>query len=407
MPWPGENTSGSAYTNANPTATWLDPYVPGDGTVDLTATTTYTTRYCPWAGPVDADDDDDDEVTVNNFYPARYNIWTDTNTDLTLSGNGVVDASDTHALVEIKPTTLTYAGGPNRRDCAAAPTCTYAEEIRNFANWYAYYRKRAKVAKAGYGQVIAGASNSRMGLVTLHDNGNIDTAISSMNADPTTGAKGTLLDHLYTGYGSGGTPLRDNFNEAGKYLSCQNNDYFDTCPALPAAAGGECQQNFTILMTDGYYNGSFNTHRNDDGDDDTLWDSGPAGPYGDACGDDDDIDNVCDDMTLADIAMRYYEDDIRPGIANNLRPPPGGIDENTAQHMVTYSVAFGVDGTLSAMPPNTTDPFAWPIPNTDATKIDDLRHAAWNGRGEFLSARKIPVSSSRACAAQSSPFRAG
>ena len=232
--------------------------MPGDGTDRPDRDHDYTTTYCPWAVPVDADDD---TVTVNNFYPARYNIWTDTNTDLTLSGNGVVDASDTHTLVEIKPTTLTYAGGPNRRDCAAAPTCTYAEEIRNFANWYAYYRKRAYVAKAAYGQVMAGASNSRMGLVTLHDNGNIDTAIRSMNADPAAGDKETLLDNLYEGYGSGGTPLRDKFNEAGKYLSCQNNDYFGSCPALPAAAGGECQQNFTILMTDGYYNGSFNTHR--------------------------------------------------------------------------------------------------------------------------------------------------
>ncbi len=375
-PWPGENASGSPYTNANPTATWLNPYVPGDGTVDLTATTTYTTEYCPWAGPIDLDEPDS-TITVTNFYPARYNIWDDTNAaDPSLSGNGVVDAGDAHTLVEIKPTTLTYVGGPNRRDCAAAGICTYAEEMQNFANWYAYYRKRAKVAKAAYGQVIAGGNNSRMGLATLHNNGSIDTAISSMNADPTSGAKGNLLDHLYTGYGSGGTPLREGFDEAGKYLSCKNNDFGFSCPALPEASGGECQQNFTILMTDGYYNGSFSGNNNEDGDDNTQWDSGPAGPYGDS-----------EQETLADIAMEYYENDIRPGVANNLRPPPGGIDENTAQHMVTYSVAFGVDGTLSAMPPNTTDPFAWPVPNTDTTKIDDLRHAAWNGRGEFLSAQ--------------------
>ncbi|MDH3490979.1 MAG: PilC/PilY family type IV pilus protein [Gammaproteobacteria bacterium] len=368
-PWAGENASGSPYTSANPTATWLNPYVPGDGTIDLTATTSYTTEYCPWAGPIDLDEPDS-TVTVTNFYPARYNIWIDSDAD------GVVDADDAHTLVEIKPTTLTYVGGPNRRDCAAAAVCTYAEEIQNFANWYAYYRKRAKVAKAAYGQVMAGASNSRMGLATLHNNGSIDTAISSMNPDPTSGAKGTLLDHLYTGYGSGGTPLRNGFDEAGKYLSCKNNAYFNSCPALPTASGGECQQNFTILMTDGYYNGSFNGNNNEDGDDNTPWDSGTAGPYGDS-----------EKETLADIAMEYYENDIRPGVANNLRPPPGGIDENTAQHMVTYSVAFGVDGTLTAMPPNTTDPFTWPVPDTDAKKIDDLRHAAWNGRGEFLSAQ--------------------
>ncbi|MDH3276300.1 MAG: PilC/PilY family type IV pilus protein, partial [Gammaproteobacteria bacterium] len=278
--------------------------------------------------------------------------------------------------IEIRSTTLTYAGGLNRRDCDAAAFCTYAEEIQNFANWFSYYRKREYVAKAAYGQVMAGASNSRIGLATLHNNGSIDTAIKSMNADPATGDKRNLLDNLYAGYGKGGTPLRDKFDEVGKYLSCKSNNFGFDCPALPAASGGECQQNFTILMTDGYYNGSFSGNDNEDGDDNTKWDSGPEGPYGDS-----------EKRTLADIAMEYYENDIRPGIANNLRPPPGGIDENTAQHMVTYSVAFGVDGTLTAMPPNTTDPFSWPVPDTDAKKIDDLRHAAWNGRGEFLSAR--------------------
>ena len=39
-------------------------------------------------------------------------------------------------------------GGPLRNDCAAAPACSYAEEIQNFANWFSYYRKRELVAKA-------------------------------------------------------------------------------------------------------------------------------------------------------------------------------------------------------------------------------------------------------------------
>ncbi len=154
-PWPGEDSNGNLYRDANPVAALYNPYTPLTGALNLTATTSYTTDYC--AGGLGA-------VAVNNFYPARYNLWDDTD------GNNLVDATDDHKLVEITPTTLTYTGGPNRRDCAAAPTCTYAEEIQNFANWFSYYRKREYVAKAGYGQVIAGASNSRMGLVTLHNN---------------------------------------------------------------------------------------------------------------------------------------------------------------------------------------------------------------------------------------------
>lgn len=360
-PWLGENSSGALYAKANPGAAPIDPYVAGGTTVNLTVSTSYDTDYC--TGGLGS-------LTINNFFPARYYRWTDT--DL----NGVVDVDDAHTLIEIRPTTLIYAGSPQRRDCAAAPACSYSEEIRNFANWFTYYRKREFVAKAAYGQVIAGAGKSRMGIVTLHNNASVNTAIAPMNIDPLSGVKGSLLESLYKMQASGGTPLRSALDNGGRYLSCSSNSFFGTCPALPASTGGECQQNFTVLMTDGFYNGSFSGLGNTDGDDNTSWDSGSTGPYGDSSSN-----------TLADIAMEYYENDIRPSIANNLLPPPGAIDENTAQHMVTYTVAFGVQGNVTTMPQNDTDAFAWPPPITDAARIDDLRHSAWNSRGEFLSAQ--------------------
>jgi type IV pilus assembly protein PilY1 len=171
-PWPGEDSLGNLYRDANPAAAPYNPYTPVTGTMNLTATATYTTDYCAGGGG---------SFTVS-YFPARYNLWDDTN------ANGIVDAADLHKLVEIEPSTPLYVGGLNRRDCAAAPTCTYTEEIQNFANWFSYYRKREYVAKAGYGQVIAGASNSRMGLVTLHNNAFVNTAVGSMNDDPRSGA---------------------------------------------------------------------------------------------------------------------------------------------------------------------------------------------------------------------------
>lgn len=360
-PWPGDNGSNALLIDAVPTAVPLDPYNPAAGTVDVTARTTFGTDYC--AGGLGWFD-------ITNFLPAQYWLWTDTDAD------GAVDADDAHVLVEIAPTTLVYKGSVRRADCAAAPVCTYAEEIQNFANWFAYYRKREKVAKAAYGRVIAGASSSRMGLATLHNNAAVNTSIQSMNEDPRTGAKDSLLESLYEMEPSGHTPLRDALDDSGRYLSCQTNGLFGSCPAVTVAEGAECQQNFTIMMTDGYYNGWFNGLGNTDGDNDSLWDSGTAGPYG---------DNQSD--TLADVAMQYYETDIRPGTDDNLSPPPGGIDENTAQHMVTYSVAFGVEGNVTAMPSDKTSPFSWPSTLTNEGLIDDLRHAAWNGRGEYYSAQ--------------------
>ncbi|MEM8684332.1 MAG: PilC/PilY family type IV pilus protein [Pseudomonadota bacterium] len=359
-PWPGEDSNGNLFTDANPKAALLNPWTPATGSLDLTVDYTYDTDWCNVVTT----------LTTNTQFPATYYNWTDTDTD------GVVDADDGFAEVRIEPTTLVYVGGIERRDCLLAPICTYAEEIQNFANWFQYYRKREFVAKGAYGQIIASARNSRMGMVTLHNNNTVNTEIESMNVNPRAGNKGALLDNLYDINSDFGTPLRSTNYDANNYLGCVTNGHFTSCPALNASQGGECQQNFNVVMTDGFYNGTFTALDNEDGDNDTEWDSGTGGPYGDGFSD-----------TLADIAMKFYEDDLRTGTANKLNPPPSSIDKNEAQHVVTYSVAFGVDGTITSMPANTTDAFAWPEPNSDQRKIDDLRHAAWNGRGEFFSAQ--------------------
>ena len=57
--------------------------------------------------------------------------------------------------------------------------------------------------------------------------------------------------------------------------------------------------------------------------------------------------------------------------------------------MKTYAIAFGVSGTIdpATVPIDPTVPFAWPDPFSGSlTKIDDMLHAAINGRGAFLSA---------------------
>ena len=96
--------------------------------------------------------------------------------------------------------------------------------------------------------------------------------------------------------------------------------------------------------------------------------------------------------TLADVAMHFYERDLRTGLANKVPVTvgvdPSGLTNNLMhQHMKTFAVAFGVEGTLSANPPDQVTPFAWPTPVTNTlTTVDDMRHAAWNGRGTFLSA---------------------
>jgi type IV pilus assembly protein PilY1 len=178
-------------------------------------------------------------------------------------------------------------------------------------------------------------------------------------------------------------------DEAGKYFECQSGDLFGstgasspgsaTCPVL-AAPAGSCQQNFTILMTDGFWNGGSPTVGNTDNSSGDY----SGGAFADS-----------NSNTLADVAMYYYKRDLfNPSLSNDVptraRDIAGYLGsanpfETMHQHMNTYTIGFGVNGTLASDPSDPATAFAWPDPTTgDAEKIDDLRHAAYNGRGQYL-----------------------
>ncbi|MFQ5982907.1 MAG: pilus assembly protein, partial [Woeseiaceae bacterium] len=382
QPWSGVDDSGNPFGDINPSAAPLDPFNTSSATVDLTTNWNWTADNVPnvTSGRVD--------IAVNSYYPARYYTWTDTDAD------GVIDSGDGHTRTEIKAANAPFVHtGGDRMDCANLLACTYAEEIQNFANWFSYYRRREATAKNAIGNVIAGSNSVRMGYATLHNNsGANNIPIASMNADPATGNKRASMDGLYKTQSASGTPLRQNLRDVGRYYECTAGNLFgvsgSSCPILDAASGGTCQQNFTVLMTDGFYNGSSPSLGNKDGDNNTNFD---GGSYADG------VSN-----TLADVAMHYYERDLAPSLADEV-PVPAGVDNATHQHMVSYTVAFGVTGELDPFDDKTpgdasdTDPnatgFSWPDPfsgsssQQNARKIDDLWHAAYNGRGLFLSAQ--------------------
>lgn len=112
--------------------------------------------------------------------------------------------------------------------------------------------------------------------------------------------------------------------------------------------------------------------------------------------------------SLADVAMYYYKTDLRTSGLNNCTGAlgndvcvndvaGGGRDTATYQHMTTFTLGMGNSGTLQYDPKylsqSSGDYFDivqgtqnWPIPNGGAANIDDLWHAAVNGRGQFFSA---------------------
>lgn len=117
--------------------------------------------------------------------------------------------------------------------------------------------------------------------------------------------------------------------------------------------------------------------------------------------------------TLADVAQYYYKTDLRTSalgnctgalgtnVCDNNVPSTGTSGEDDKanwQHMTTFTMGLGLSGTLSFSPTYKTDnsgTFAnirsgstnWPIPSPGgATALDDLWHAAVDGRGQYFSA---------------------
>lgn len=343
------------------------------------------TNYTPWVGYADAlltdvttdtpdfpTEWDGTDVTSPGIYPARYYKWVDAN--IIGEVDEIYDAADRSAnLVEIKSGNAPFAGGLNRTDCNTPMSCTYPEEIQNFANWFEYYRKREYSAKKAVGEVFA-SSSARVGLATLHNHNSVRTPIRDMTVAAN---KTAILANLFNIDSDNGTPLPFTLKEAGVYFENGNGIFSssDPSPILAAGSGGECQQNFTLLMTDGFTTGgSVNLSGSDDnkdGDDNTPYDGGShADSY---------------ENTIADVAMHYYERDLNTSLDNKV--PTRGDDTNPTQHMVTYGLSFGLSGSLTSHPTDRTTPFIWPEPvDRMPSSLDDLWHATWNGRGELISA---------------------
>ncbi|WP_165797544.1 pilus assembly protein [Solimonas fluminis] len=301
----------------------------------------------------------------------------------------------------------TFTRGAGRTDCTVSgstSSCTQAQEYQNFANWFTYYRTRNYLS-------IASASRafSEQGTELRVGYGRINKASASVDGTAaatvqrgvrtfTGNDRTAFFNWLYTVPASGGTPLRRAMDDVGKYY--QRTDNRGPWGNTPGTDDGvavnthlQCRKSYHILMTDGFWNGdtassTINGSNVDNVAGPTI--TGPnsqsyryvkARPYQDAS------DSTTG--TLADVAMYYWNRDLRTDLDNRVKPDA----KNPAfwQHMVNFTVGLGVGGTLTypddiaALQAGTKN---WPVPVGDtSTAVDDLWHAAVNSRGEYLSAK--------------------
>jgi type IV pilus assembly protein PilY1 len=393
---------------------------------------------------------------------------------------------------------------------------TTASKLTNFANWHSYYRTRMLMMKTATGLAFNKLDkNYRIGLTKTSLSDSTDTPAVGLdtfwnNTDtslgPTSTHRTTWYNTLYATTVDGSTPLRDSLSNAGRYYAGKLSG---TDPVQYS-----CQQNFTMLSTDGYWNVSTaNGYQVDGSTDVGNQDSAAERPYFDGyvapanytytytrntyskvtdtctsgrkklltqpqigsctaanatagCNPTDwpsngaaTLGTSCNNTaapgpsakvlqgtpvlsghpgstdSLADVAMYYYKTDLRnhADFANcGTAVPPATVgplcednvfktatDELRTQHMTTFTLGLGASGWMNYVPGYTTAGFSadydavklgstssatvctwqpssgevcnWPTPGMSGSdglisNIDDLWHAAVNGRGNYFSA---------------------
>ncbi|MFC4251320.1 pilus assembly protein [Sinimarinibacterium flocculans] len=299
---------------------------------------------------------------------------------------------------------------------------------QNIANWFSYYRKRIYMAKSGLMNALAPLDLNDPAEEVRFGFGSINGGYSSSNdnddnlpADKTTGSansspsiarvkpfstnRGTLWSWLSAAEAVGGTPLRQALKAVGEYYRTEAQPWQTSAINTQELA---CRQSYSILMTDGYWNGSNPNIGNADDPSSIIRREGPNGQCfeypnksaGSACGSPVEPEPFVGSAsnTLADVAMYYWLTDLR-NTANEV--PTSSDDPAFWQHMSTFTVGlFGQDTNLPGLTGRTAEEIAswaatggapnnfdWPTPDASSpNNISDLVHAGINGRGGFYSA---------------------
>ncbi len=248
--------TGTACTTVGFTATVnravVTVYAPDANTSTPAVTITGTgNRAVTVAGPVTG------TAFGQSTVPLPY--WRDTSVTPSASSSTIPGENLRHTITT---SVTTYPKGAKRDDCTTnMGSCTYAEEMTNYANWHAYYRTRMQLMKTAVSRafaqidtaadIAAGHSRFRVGLMSINNN----TGSDFVNLDEfKTAHKNNWYNKLFAAIPRDSTPLRTALSMAGrlyagKYDGSTLNGVNVTDPLQYS-----CQQNFTILSTDGFWN---------------------------------------------------------------------------------------------------------------------------------------------------------
>lgn len=179
---------------------------------------------------------------------------------------GTVPGENLRTTITSSITSYSYPGSGSkavaRTDCAGT-TCTYAEEMINYANWWAYYHTRMQMMKTASSQAFSkldtaedlsnNVSRFRVGFMTLNNNNTTD--FLNLNEFKTS-HKNNWYSKFLNAQPSNSTPLREALADAGRIFGGRKNGSAYNGVTVTDPLQYSCQQNYTILSTDGFWNGN-------------------------------------------------------------------------------------------------------------------------------------------------------
>ncbi len=132
-----------------------------------------------------------------------------------------------------------------------------AGQQQNFANWYSYYRTRMLMMKSAAGLAFQSISSAyRVGFITINPGSPVDSSRYLKISDFDAAHRVNWYSKLYNTGFNGSTPLRPALSRAGLIFAGKlNTGLTSGIPTADDPVQYSCQQNFTILTTDGYWNG--------------------------------------------------------------------------------------------------------------------------------------------------------
>ncbi|VWX59517.1 Tfp pilus tip-associated adhesin PilY1 [Burkholderiales bacterium 8X] len=159
--------------------------------------------------------------------------------------------------------TATSSGGQWRRKQVTAASGTGpagADERQNFAIWYTYYRTRMAMVKSSVSLAFNPLTERfRVGVVSmnpLNDSTNAESGVAASKylaiQDFDTVQRGLWFKKVFEQQPDGSSPAREGLARVGRHYAGR----FDGINQgmTPDPVKNSCQQNFTIMTTDGYWN---------------------------------------------------------------------------------------------------------------------------------------------------------